>query len=250
MGECEIATFVIVHGGWGGGWEWTAVAQALRDRGHTVFTPTLTGMGERAHLGRPEVGVATHVEDVIAVLEMECLDHVVLCGHSYGGMPVTGAADRVAERVGLVIYVDALVPADGQSAFDLLPEQFSEMAQASAREHGEGWRVPIPTSLLPPQGWIAEEERARYVSRLRDQPLATFAEPVRLTGALDGLLRAFVRCTGGDVSGNLGGDPIGPVAARAQAEGWLYRELVATHDPQLTAPAETAAVLHKLAAAA
>ncbi|CAN5484526.1 alpha/beta hydrolase [soil metagenome] len=246
----KIATFVIVHGGWGGGCEWTAVAQALRDRGHQVFTPTLTGMGERAHLGRPEVGVATHVEDVVAVLELEDLHDVVLCGHSYGGMPVTGAADRVAERIRLVIYLDALVPCDGQSAFDLLPEQFYDVAQASAREHGEGWRVPIPIALLPPEGWIAEEERFRYVSRLRDQPLATFAEPVRLTGALDGLPRAFVRCTGADLGGNLGGDPIGPVAARAQAEGWLYRELVATHYPQLTAPTRTAAVLHELAAGA
>ncbi len=165
-------------------------------------------------------------------------------------MPVTGAADRVSERIRLVVYVDALVPSDGQSAFDLLPEQFSEMAQASAREHGEGWRVPIPISLVPPEGWIAEDERVRYVSRLRDQPLATFAEPVRLTGAIDGLPRAFVRCTGDDVGDDLGGDPIGPVAARAQAEGWLHRELVATHDPQLTAPAATAAILHELVAAA
>ena len=190
--------------------------------------------------------MATHVEDVVGVLELEDLDDVVLCGHSYGGMPVTGAADQVAKRIRLIIYVDALVPRDGESAFDLLPEQFSDMAQASAREHGEGWRVTIPISLLPPEGWIAEDERVRYVSRLRDQPLATFAEPVRLTGALDGLPRAFVRCTGDD----LGGDPIGPVAARAQAEGWLYRELVATHDPQLTAPAVTAAILHELVAAA
>jgi len=165
-------------------------------------------------------------------------------------MPVTGAADQVAKRIRLIIYVDALVPRDGESAFDLLPEQFSDMAQASAREHGEGWRVPIPISLLPPEGWIAEDERVRYVSRLRDQPLATFAESVRLTGAIDGLPRAFVRCTGGDVGGDLDGDPIEPVAARAQAEGWLYRELVATHDPQLTAPAATAAILHELVAAA
>ncbi len=92
--------FVIVHGAWGGGWEWSPVARLLRERGHEVFTPTLTGMGERAHLGwGGRVGLATHVEDIVAVLEFENLSDVVLCGASYGGMPVTGAADRAAGRI-------------------------------------------------------------------------------------------------------------------------------------------------------
>ena len=239
-----------MHGGWGGGWEWTPVARKLRERGHEVFTPTLTGMGDRAHLGRPEVGLATHVEDVVAVLELEDLDDVVLCAHSYGGMPVTGAADRVSERIRLVVYVDALVPSDGQSAFDLLPDEFVDLARASADEHGDGWRVTIPTALLPPEGCIAEDERARYVNRLGGQPLASFSEPINLSGALDRLPRAFVLCTGGNLGHNLGGDPIAPMAARARREGWLYRELVAPHDPQLSDPAGTAAVLDELASTA
>jgi pimeloyl-ACP methyl ester carboxylesterase len=241
---------VIVHGGWGGGWEWTAVARALRERGHDVFTHTLTGMGERAHLGGPEVGLATHVKDVIAVLELEDLHDVVLCGHSYGGMPVSSAADLAAERITLVIYIDALVPSDGQSAFDLLPDEFANLARASAVEHGDGWQVSIPPALLPPAGWIAEHDRARYIARLRTQPLASFAETVRITGALQLLPRAFVRCTGGDLGGDIGGDPIAPIATRAQRDGWSYRELLAPHDPQLTDPAGTAAVLDELAAGA
>ncbi len=90
-----MATIVIVHGGFGGGWEWTPVAQTLRESGHVVFTPTLSGMGERSHLG-PGLGLGTHIEDVVAVLEFKDLHDVVLCGASYGGMAVTGAADRVA----------------------------------------------------------------------------------------------------------------------------------------------------------
>ena len=242
---------MIVHGGWGGGWEWTGVARSLRGRGHDVFTPTLTGMGERAHLGHSQVGLDTHVEDVVAAVELEDLYEVVLCGHSYGGMPVTGAADRVADRIRLVIYIDALVPRHGQSAFDLLPGTFRQLAEASADAHGDGWRVPIPSAVLPPEGWIPDEERARYVARLRDQPLETFAEPLHLTGAIDNVPRAFVRCTGDDELGReIGGDPIAPAASRARREGWLYRELVAPHDPQLTDPVGTAAVLHELAAAA
>ena len=239
---------MIVHGGWGGGWEWTAVARALRERGHDVFTPTLTGMGERAHLGGPEVGLATHVEDVIAVLELEDLHDVVLCGHSYGGMPVSGAADLASERIASVIYIDALVPSDGLSAFDLLPDEFAELARASAVELGDGWRVPIPPALLPPPGWATEDDRARYIARLRAQPLASFAERVRITGTLQPLPRAFIRCTGGDLGKDIGGDPIAPLATLAQRDGWSYRELLAPHDPQLTDPAGTAAVLDELAA--
>ena len=224
------------------------MARVLREQGHDVLTPTLTGMGEREHLSRPEVGLATHVEDVVAVLELEDLHEVALCAHSYGGMPVSGAADLAAERIALVIYIDALVPCDGQSALDLLPDEFAEIARASAVERGGGWRVPIPAALLPPPGWTAEDDRASYVARLRTQPLASFAEAVRITGALELLPRAFIRCTGGDLGRDLGGDPIEPLAARARRDGWSYRELLAPHDPQLTDPAGTAAVLDELAA--
>ena len=135
---------------------------------------------------------------------------VILGNVSDGALP-GGTVDR------------GLVPSDGQSAFDLLPDEFVDLARAAADEHGDGWRVSIPAGLLPPEGLIAEDERARYVNRLGDQPLASFSEPINLSGAVDRLPRAFVRCTGG----NLGHDPIAPMAARAQREGWLYRELVA-----------------------
>lgn len=237
-----MARFVIVHGGFGGGWEWTEVARELRSRGHEVFTPTLTGMGERSHLG-PHVGLATHVKDVVAVLEYENLWGVVLCGASYGGMAVTGAADRIPDRIKLVVYIDALVPRNGQSGLDLLPAAFGDMVRARAGQQGHGW-VPIPEAVLPPEGLIPDEKRSGYVARLRPQPVATFTEPIFLTGAIDRLPRAFVRCTGAAL--DVGGDPIAPFAAQAKSEGWLYRELVAPHDPHLFDPAGTAAVLNEL----
>lgn len=236
-----IATFVVVHGGFGGAWEWSPVARRLRTYGHEVFTPTLTGMGERAHLAAPDVGLDTHVEDVVAVLEMENLSGVVLCAHSYGGMPVTGAADRVLERVGLLVYLDALVPRDGQSAVDLLPEWFGSVARETADGRG---RVPMPAALEPPRGWIDEDERIRYLRRLRPQPLASFTEPIRLSAEVDRLPTAFVRCTRAVPPG----DPIAAMATRARAEGWAYRELAAPHDPQLLDPDGTASVLDELAA--
>jgi pimeloyl-ACP methyl ester carboxylesterase len=235
-----MSTFVVVHGGFGGGWEWTPVARRLRARGHLVVTPTLTGMGERAHLAGVDVTIDTHVQDIAAVIEMEDLTDVVLCGHSYGGVPVTGAADRVPERLRLLIYIDALVPRDGESALNLLPEWFRAEALATADAEG---RVPMPAVLEPPRGWVDEQERIRYVRRLGPQPLGSLTEPVRLSGAVDAVPTAFVRCTRAAPPG----DPIAAIAQRARARGWAYRELPVPHDPQLLCPDGTAGLLQELA---
>jgi pimeloyl-ACP methyl ester carboxylesterase len=235
-----MSTFVVVHGGFGGAWEWRPVARRLSARGHEVLTPTLTGMGERAHLAAPSVGVETHVRDIVAVLEMEDLRDVVLCAHSYGGVPVTAAADRVPERIRLLIYIDALVPRDRESALDLLPAWFATEVHATSDSRG---LVPMPAVLEPSEGWIDEEQRSRYIQRLRPQPLGSFTDPIRLCGAVDELRTAFVRCTRAAPPG----DPVAAVAARARARGWAYRELAAPHDPQLLDPDGTVELLHELA---
>lgn len=240
-----MATFVIVHGGWGGGWEWTPVAAKLRARGHEVFTPTLTGLGERAHLRGP-IGLSDHMEDVRAVIAFEELHDVVLCGHSYAGMVVTGVADRAPELIRLLVYLDAFAPADGQALRDLVPAEFVESLVRAAEEQGDG-RAPIPPDLLPPTGWIPEEVSTRYVRRLRPHPIATLTEPLRLSGGVDRVARAFVRCTGALDPEH---DIFGPFAARAQAEGWRYRELPTPHDLQMFDPEGTAAVLADLEKAA
>jgi pimeloyl-ACP methyl ester carboxylesterase len=230
-------TFVIVHGGWGGGWEWTPVARLLRKRGHDVFTPTLTGLGERAHLPA-DTGLTGHIDDVLGVLRFEELHDIILCGHSYGGMVVTGAADRAPEMIRLVIYLDALVPSQGQSVLDVVPPEFAGSLRAGA---GADRKVPIPPDLLPPEGVIPEERRTSYVARLRPHPLSTMTEPIALSGAITRLRRAFVHCTAPADEG------IGPIAARARAEGWPYREIATPHDLQLADPDGTAAVLDDLA---
>jgi pimeloyl-ACP methyl ester carboxylesterase len=121
-----MSTFVIVHGAWGGGWEWSPVADILRGSGHRVFTPTLSGMGERAHLAvKNPIGLSTHIADIVSLVQFERLRDVIPCGASYGGMPATGAADQQSDRVRLLVYVDGLVPVDGRSALDLLPQDFA-----------------------------------------------------------------------------------------------------------------------------
>ena len=191
-----MATIITVHGGLGGGWEWSEVAKELSALGHEVFRPTLTGMGERHHLG-PEVGLNTHIQDVVSVIEFEELNNVVLTGHSYSGIVVAGVADRIPDRIGLLVYIDAEIPEDGQSVIDMSPD-IADIAKASSDERGHGW-FDIMEDFLPPKEKIDEEKRRRYISRLRPHPVATFTEPVRLTGKINEVRRAFVRCTGGSI---------------------------------------------------
>src|SRR5215469_13830348 len=206
-----MTTFVIVHGAWGGGWEWSPVADILRRHGHRAFTPTLTGMGERAHLAHGEaVSLGTHIDDIVAVLEFERLRDVVLCGASYGGLPATGAADRAADRVRLLVYIDGLVPVPGRPAVDLFPAGFAEMIRAGIAEHGAVWRVPMPTRLfaaLIPADSVPDAVRQDYLDRIRAHPAASFTEPIHLTGALESVPRAFVRCTVDEYTSEAGGDP-------------------------------------------
>ncbi len=238
-----MATFVISHGAWGGGWEWTPVADGLRERGHRVFTPTLTGLGERAHLGDSRTALSDHMEDLLAVIRYEGLHDVILCGHSYSGMVVTGVADRIPERLSLLAYLDAFVPEHGQALQALLPPEFIDGLLQTARERGDN-RAPVPPELLPPEGAIPEETRQRYIRRLCPHPMASFTEPAKLSGAIGDLPRAYVHCTG-DVDPEA--DILGPFATRAQADGWFYRELNTAHDLQLTDPDGTIAVLDDLA---
>jgi pimeloyl-ACP methyl ester carboxylesterase len=181
-----MSTFVIVHGAWGGGWEWSDVATRLRARGHDAFTPTLTGLGERSHLCLDQrVGLATHVEDIVAAVEFERLEGVVLCAASYGGMPVTVAAERLGDRVRRIVYIDALVPLSGQCALDLLPPMFRTAVRSGLDAHGAGWRVPMPDDLIDallPPGSIPAAARRDYLARLRDHPAASFAGASDLGG--------------------------------------------------------------------
>lgn len=146
-----MATFVIVHGAWSGGHAWRKVRPLLRAAGHEVFTPALTGLGERAHLANPDVDLDTHLGDVVGVLEYEDLHQVVLVGHSYGGVVITGVADRLASRLAELVYLDAEVPEDGQSEYDLLPPDERATYEEMARASEGGWRIPPRYRREPPR---------------------------------------------------------------------------------------------------
>jgi pimeloyl-ACP methyl ester carboxylesterase len=240
-----MSTFVIVHGAFGGGWEWSDCASILREMGHRVFTPTLSGFGERHHLG-PKISLSTCIRDITALLEFEDLTDVVLCGASYGGVVATAAADEKPERVRLLIYIDALMPRDGQCGLDLLPDGFGKVVREAAFPDGSGW-VEMPAGLITTIGDVPEARRRHFAARYRPQPVATFTDPVHLSGAVDELPRVFIRCTGGGLSAV--GDPIAAMAERARAERWIYRELHAPHDPHAFDSRATAEMLDEVASA-
>ncbi len=140
-----MATYLLVHGAWHGGWCWKKLSPLLRDAGHTVYTPTLTGLGERAHLLSTSIDVDTHVQDVVAVLECEDLRGVILVGHSYAGLLLPVIVERAADRIQQLVYLDAAVARSGQSLFGRYPQTRTQLAD-SIRTIGEGWRVPPPES--------------------------------------------------------------------------------------------------------
>ena len=218
-------TFVIVHGAWGGGWGFKELASFIQAAGHQVYRPTLTGQGERVHLASPDVSLDTHIQDIVNVIKFENLHDVVLVGHSYGGMVITGVADRIPERLSRIVYVDAHLPNDGESMFDLIgPERAKDLTNR-AEQWGDGWRIPP---------WWPDKKM--------DVPhqLATFRDSVSVKNPLAAKIPGIYILTldPGAKTDNFSGS-----AERARRRGWQYHELRTGHNVQWTMPKELALLL-------
>jgi len=228
-------TFVLVHGAWHGGWCWRRVSALLRRAGHEVYAPSLTGLGERKHLARREIDLETHIEDVVQLLEMEDLRDVALVGHSYGGMVITGAADRAAWRIGRLVYLDAFVPESGKCLLDyVVPERALRM-----REQGErtGWVTPPPMSL-----WgLTDLKHLDFVGpREVRHPYAAMTQEIRLTNHAETTLlpKTFIYCSSPS-TGSFDG-----FAARYRDDpAWRFHELKTGHDAMILMPEEVARLL-------
>ncbi len=233
-------TYVLVHGAWHGGWCWRRVADRLRAAGQRVLAPTCTGLGERAHLLSPAVGLATFVEDVLGVLEAEELEDVVLVGHSFGGAPVTGVADRVPGRVRHLVYLDAVVLEDGRSALDLVPPELAAARVRAAEETSGGLTLPVPAPAA--FGVTRPADVAWLERRLTPHPFRTYTDRLWLAGpAGGGLPRTYVACTSPAYA------PLAAVRERVRREaGWAWAELAAAHDAMVTAPAGLAELLLRI----
>jgi len=212
-----MSTFVLIHGGWRGGWTFAPVARTLRGLGHEVFTPTLTGLGERAHLAHARPNLDTHIMDVANVLTYENLTDVILCGHSYGGMVLSGVADRLPERIAALVYVDAFVPDHGDAWWDLAGDYFRKLAIDGSGEDGFG--------VTPPPG--TDPRRVPH-------PLAAFRQRIHLTGRWRNIReKMFVYASNWDAT------PFNSTYDRLKGEqGWIVKSLPTGHDVFGQAPDE------------
>jgi pimeloyl-ACP methyl ester carboxylesterase len=230
-----IGTYVLVHGAWHGGWCWAKVARLLRDAAQEVYTPTLTGLGERAHLARPEIDLETHIQDVVAMLEAEELRQVTLVGHSYGGMVISGVAARTSGRIAHLVYLDAIVAEAGKTLLDYLSPERTQAVRDGAQAHGEGWKVPP----FPPErfGVTSQRDTEWLTKHLVPQPLRTFEQPLPVAGG-DKLKRSYVYCSK-PASGTFD-----QFAERLRDDRkWTFHEVKTGHDAMVTAPGEIAKIL-------
>jgi pimeloyl-ACP methyl ester carboxylesterase len=234
-----MATVVLAHGAWSAAWAWKKMRPLFRKAGHEFFSPTYTGLGERAHLARPDIDLSTHVQDVLAVLEIEDLKDVTLLGHSYGGMVATGVADKAPGRIARVVYIDAFAPKDGQSLFDLLGPKGEAHMRAGAAKDGDGWKLPL--NPMPPD--TSPEDSPWAVPKRRPQPIKTFEEKIKLTSAKFPPRHYIYAKKNGP------GDVFRQFAERAKSEpGWTLHEIDASHNPHITCPDVLMALLTQIMA--
>ena len=227
-------TYVIVHGAWGGGWDWKQVDSALEATGNKVYRPTLTGLGERVHLLTPAVDLTTHITDIVNVITFENLRDVVLVGHSYGGMVISGVADRVPDRIRHLVYVDAIVPNDGESAVTAargmpLGRGISSMVESA--KNGAIAPVWVKPGTSPPSDV--------------PHPVKTLTQPLRLVNATARRVPATYILTV-DPGKAEASDDFAPFGQRAKSRGWTYHVMQADHTPERSAVSELTALLRSV----
>ena len=222
-------TIVIVHGAWGGAWAFRKVDAELRDKGYNVYRPELTGLGERVHLVRPDIGLSTHIEDVVNMILYEDLHDITLVGHRYGGMVITGVADRVPDRIKRLIYVDALLPNDGES----LTSIFGTNDFIKSMIKGD--------YVVPP--WVKPDQPPPHDV---PQPLKTFTEPIVLKNQSARKLPATYILTV-EKGKEAKADDFYSQSQRAKDRNWPVLELTADHNPQWSATEAFVEMLDRVA---
>jgi pimeloyl-ACP methyl ester carboxylesterase len=235
-----MATFVLVHGAWFGGWCWQKVIPFLEAAGHEVYAPTLTGLAERASELSPEVGLDTHIQDIVGELQEKNLHDIVLVGHSYGAIVITGVVDQVPERIAHLVYLDTFVPRDGESMADVSPVVIG-LLRKQAQSHGDGYKVASRGTY----GVTTEPDRSWVLKSVTPQPLKTFEQPLHLKNPaiVEAVPRTHIDCTGSGFFFSFMRRLLARRALPPTEAGWRLRQLPTGHCAMITMPRELADLL-------
>jgi pimeloyl-ACP methyl ester carboxylesterase len=233
-------TYVLAHGSWHGGWCWRPVADRLQAAGHRVYAPSYTGMGDRAHLLNKGITIDTFVEDLVQVIETEELNEVILVGHSFGGIPITGVADRIPERLAHLVYFDAIVLQSGQNAFSVYPKADADARIAAASKATGGLAVPIPDPIPAAWGFTPGSADYEWVKRrLTAHPLASYTTPLTLKNPIgNGRPRTYIHCTQPELAVLEESRKL----VKSQ-QGWKWVDIAAPHEAHITHPGVLAELL-------
>ena len=236
--QANAKTFVLVHGAWHGGWCWRRVSDLLEKKGHKVFTPTMTGLGERCHLIDPKVNLATHITDIVNVIKWEGLQDIVLVGHSYGGSIVSGVAEQAGDTIGSIVFLDAFVPENGDSIATKAPQPVRE-AIAALVQKGETTMKPISAAFFQ----VNEKDRAWVDRMCTPHPIAALTDKSTITGARDRIAkRAYIRAKGY----SSGSFDAAHEKTKATA-GWRVYEMPCGHDAMVDMPDRLTEILLEVA---
>jgi pimeloyl-ACP methyl ester carboxylesterase len=243
-----MTAYVLVGGAWLGAWCWQPVARRLRDAGHDVYPVTLTGLGERVHLASPHVDLNTHITDVVNIVEFEDVHDVVLLGHSYASLVVTGAADRVPERISRLVYLDTGPLPDGTALIETFPTEARRHIEKQVEDWGDGWRWPMPpaeelTNMASLEG-VDDDHLKLLRSRATAQPFGTYTQQQRLENpAREELPKLGILCSFSldQVQEMIARD--NPLFRGLAGSGWRFVELPTGHWPMFSRPEDLAKLL-------
>ena len=236
--QAQQKTFVLIHGAWHGGWCWRRVSDLLEKKGHKVFSPTLTGLGERSHLLSKDINLTTHITDIVNVLKWEDLKDIVLVGHSYGGIIVSGVADQMHDKIASIVFLDAFVPEDGDSLY----EKASAAAKGGMTEalnKGEPSMKPVPAAVFR----VNEKDRAWVDAKCTPQPIGTLTDKAKVTGGREKIAkRTYIRAKGyPSIPFDAAYDKLKGMA------GWKMYEMTAGHDAMVDEPDRLTEILIEVA---
>jgi pimeloyl-ACP methyl ester carboxylesterase len=235
--QASAKTFVLVHGAWHGGWCWRRVSDLLEKRGHKVFAPTMTGLGERSHLLDAKLNLATHIADIVNVIKWEELKDIVLVGHSYGGLIISGVVESVGDKIGSIVFLDAFVPDNGDALAAKASEPVREQI-ATAVQNGEIAMKPVPAAVFR----VNEKDRAWVDGKCTPHPLATLTDKISLTGARERVAKkAYIRAKG------YPSVPFDAAQERLKRDSaWRVTELPCGHDAMVDLPDQLVEILLEL----